>query len=417
MLSCQKIKKHTEITVINSLRSLFRRIGKSKKIAKQFEQLPTPNLQLPTPNQIPNSQPKISIALDASRGEGEQKTGVEIYSQKIIGGLLKSFPDQKITLYSRQKLDLSLPPKADNKYYSHQKFFTIFFLQKEIIKEKPKLLFVPSAAIPFWISDKTKCITTIHDLAFCVFPHLYSMEERLYLKNSTRRAVKNCSRLIVPSQSTKQDLIKYFSCPPEKIKVINLGFDFPSSKNNFSPKNQFIFIGRIEDKKNLINTVRGFKEFLKKHKGYSLLLCGRDGFGAKKIREEARGEPVIKFLGFITQEEKIKLIQESRALLLPSFYEGFGLPILEAQSLRTPLICSDIPSNREIAGLGALFFHPRDPSDLARKLEDSLDDKKTQKIITEGNENITKFSWERCIRETSDLIREELGVCNFSYLK
>ena len=356
-----------------------------------------------------------TIGIDASRLESKEKTGVEIYSKKLIEEILKLPGEKDLVLYSRKKLPSSLMKgkaltgKVANRYFDCERFFTIFFLQKEILRNPPEILFVPSAAIPFKIPKKTKCITTIHDVAFHFFPELYSSFERFYLRNSTKRAIKNCSKIIVPSEATKEDLVEHFHCPEDKIEKIEMGFEMDGRWGmGVAKKKQFLFVGRIEEKKNLINAIKGFKKFSQKFPDYSFLLCGKPGFGYKKIRDEAREIKKIKFLGFVSEAEKIKLIRESLALVLPSFYEGFGFPILEAQSLKTLVLCSEIKSNLETSGGLALFFNPESPEEIFQTFEKSLDEKEREELVKKASENVGRFSWERCARETFGVLRKGL---------
>ena len=167
----------------------------------------------------------MKIGIDASRYKHKEATGVEWYSRHIINGLLKeisaSGSEDEVILYSREKLDLS-----GNKVLSGQRFWTLGSLSKEMSKNPPDVLFVPSHVLPLNLPKRS--VITIHDVAFKHLKNSYSFSQYHYLNWSTKFAVKKATKIIVPSEATKEDLIKFFQCPVEKIVVIPHGFEAPA---------------------------------------------------------------------------------------------------------------------------------------------------------------------------------------------
>jgi len=347
---------------------------------------------------------KDFIAIDASRCFIKNPTGVEIYSQKIVKSILKINKQNKILLYSKQNFE-NIPKNIKIKIIQARRFWTIFYLQKEIIKNPPKTLFVPSSAIPFFIPYQTNCITTIHDVAFMKNKKSYSYFNRFYLENSTKRAVKYCKKIIVPSTATENNLKKYFNCNPKKIVKISMGLQ-KSDYMDLEPQKKekyFLFVGRVEEKKNLKNAIHGFNIFVKKNKDFKFIICGKDGFGSKEIKKNAKNKKII-FKGFVSEEVKKKLIKNATALILPSRDEGFGFPILEAQILKTLVLASNILSNKETSGKYAIFFDSNDIAKIATAMFNSLE--KNDKIIKNGFENACKYDWNICGKKTLEVLRE-----------
>ena len=198
------------------------------------------------------------IYIDASRvGEGAQRTGVENYSFHLIKALAKLAPNE-ITLISPKKIDLPVPQIVIP--------FPRLWTQVRLSLEcwwNPKItnLFVPSHLIP--IAHPKKTAITIHDVAFKRFPKAYGWLSRKYLDWGTSFAVRHAQRIIVPSDTTQKDLVEFYKADPAKITVIPLGFE-PSplkltlkdeervlGKYRLTAKRFFLFLGRIESKKNL----------------------------------------------------------------------------------------------------------------------------------------------------------------------
>jgi len=113
----------------------------------------------------------------------------------------------------------------------------------------------------------------------------------------------------------------------------------------------------------------------------------------------------IEFTGFISDENKYQLLSQAQALIFPSLYEGFGLPILEAQIMGTPIICSNIPVFKEVANTGALFFNPLSASDLAEKIKKIINNPVlAANLKNEGSKNYPRFNWQKSAKKLADIL-------------
>ncbi len=170
-----------------------------------------------------------------------------------------------------------------------------------------------------------------------------------------------------------------------------------------------LYIGRIETKKNVDGMVRAF-EIFKRATGapHRFVLAGKDGFGNEKIRQMARKSPFaedIIFRGYVTQEEKWRLLSSCGAFVFATWYEGFGMPILEAQAARAPVITSSVSSMPEVAGEGAFLVDPARPEEIAKAIEVVLENEERRAgLIEAGQANLVRFSWKKCAQETLDAI-------------
>ena len=356
----------------------------------------------------------MKIGIDASRAFGKERTGTEEYSYRLIKNLaMMDTSRHQVFLYARKNplADFDLPDNFQLKIISTNRFWTQIGLASEMMMNKPDVLFVPSYAIPQIHPAKT--VVTIHGLEYRCCPECYSLKERFILELNTRLSIKWASKIITPSESTKKDLVKFYKVNADKIKVIYHGVNSIKyqvlsikrpNKENFS----ILFIGRLEKRKNLVNLIKAFKIFKESYKlqatSYKLILAGKAGFGFAEIKKAIQDSPYKKDIvlkNYVSEEEKGELYKNADLFILPSFYEGFGLPILEAMSYGIPVICSNTSSLPEAAGDAALLIDPNNPEEIAGAMNKVFsDDNLRKEMIEKGFENVKKFSWERCARET-----------------
>jgi glycosyltransferase involved in cell wall biosynthesis len=360
----------------------------------------------------------MKLGIDISRAFVKEITGTEKYSYQLIKRLkLMELEDHQIFLYARKdsKIDFDLPKNFFVKKIAYNKCWTQVGLSLEIRKNPVDVFFTPSHSIPF-IHPKNS-IVTIHGLEFKYFPKCYSAKERLFLELNTLLSIKWSKKIIVPSENTKKDLMKFYRVNPEKIKVVYHGvrsikYQVSSIKHSNKKTFNILFIGRLEKRKNLVNLIRAFDISKKSYKlqaiSYKLVLAGKEGFGFEDIKKAILESPYkndIILTGYVSKLEKEKLYNSADIFVAPSLYEGFGLPILEAMSYGVPVICSNNSSLPEIAGNAGLLVDPNNIEKIAKTIKRVLDNADfREEMIKRGFKNAKKFSWEKCARETMDVL-------------
>lgn len=341
------------------------------------------------------------LYIDASRYNNTAlKTGVENYSWFLISELVRQAP-KDITLISPKKIDLPAPQRI----IPFPRLWTQVRLSWEILRNKKIVnLFVPSHLMPV-IHPKNTTIT-IHDAAFKRYPESYGRLSRWYLDWGTRFAVRHAKNIIVPSEITKKDLIHFYQADPTKIHVIPLGYEKIISKSEMrNPKCEinepyFLFIGRIETKKNIQTLIRAFEIVRQTHPEIKLVLAGKMGRGGEEIIKNYKNQNCVIGLGYISESDKWTLLKNCLCFVFPSLFEGFGIPLLEAMDAGAPIIASRIPSSLEIAKKNALFFDPQDAEELARQMEKILSDPSLrQKLTARYQETLACYSWKKCAEE------------------
>lgn len=329
------------------------------------------------------------------------------------------------------KPDFPLPEHWSIRGIWAPRFWTQIGLSLEMLLHRPDVLFVPAHTVPV-IHPKRTCVT-IHGLEYEASPESYAWHERLYMRWSIRFSVRFASQIITVSENTKKDLINLYQVPSEKITVIYEGvsqnFQFPIS--NFQPNQNasntklenldidskfriqnsrfFLFIGRLEERKNVRCIIEAFEYFKERTKlSHQLVLVGKSGYGNEKIRSRIQASSFkndIRELGYVSEVEKWKLLNHAEVFVFPSLYEGFGLPVVEAQLVGTPVITSDTSSLPEIAGDGALLVDPTRPREIGRAMVTlTTDPRRRAGIIDKATQNVKRFSWVHCARDVNQLL-------------
>jgi len=227
--------------------------------------------------------------------------------------------------------------------------------------------------------------------------------------------VKRADTIITVSNYSKNEIEKYYPLSKGKIDVIYLGFDEGfKALDNIKKKNQILYVGSINKRKNLIGVIKAFE--LLNQKDFTFLIVGNfsTNFSMnendKMILEKAKTNTNIEFKSGISDEQLVRLYNESKLFVFPSFYEGFGLPVLEAMACGTPVVCSDSSSLPEVGSDAVVYCAPHNIEDIKEKIEMVLGDEVLQqKMIQKGLERAKEFSWEKSSDEHVKVFKEILN--------
>lgn len=375
----------------------------------------------------------IKIGIDASRAFLKNRTGIEEYSYQVIKNLKNSFASEKVFLYVRknQKIDFDLPENWEIRVIKWPRFWTQIGLSFEMLLHPVDVLFVPAHTVP--IIHPKNTVVTIHGLEYEFCPNAYSFWDRIYMRVSIKNSCRWASKIISVSENTKKDLISLYDVDEKKIKIVHEGYDrgernFQSPISNFqlNQNDQFsilntkykiqdtkyiLFIGRIEERKNISNIVKAF-EILKGKDDFQhkLFLVGKGGFGYEKIRDQilkSKFARNVLELGFVSENEKWELLKNAEVFVFPTQYEGFGIPILEAQSVGTPVVASNNSSIPEVVDGSTLLVDPEKPEKIAEAINKLISNETLKDdIIAKGLDNVKRFSWEKCSGDIAQLLKD-----------
>lgn len=269
----------------------------------------------------------------------------------------------------------------------------------------------------------TKRVTTYHDLSYERFPEFFSWRQRFWHRVEMRPAwqAKFSDAVIAVSESTKQDLVGRYDIDPAKISVVYSGADaslrrpdkealerFRNEKH--LPGHFILYLGTLEPRKNVVGIIKAFDrlkespEFSRMH----LILAGAPGWLYRDIYVRAESSPNagnIHFIGPVDRTERPFYLSLASALAYPSFFEGFGLPPLEAMTCGTPVVASNNSSLPEVVADAGILVNPYDTFAIANALADVLKDEKLRSEMTaKGLARAARFSWQQCAEETLSVL-------------
>lgn len=388
------------------------------------------------------------IGIDGSRAFIKKRTGIEEYSYQTIKHLRDKFQNHQVVLFLREnhQVDFELPKNWSTKIIKWPRLWTQLGLSIELFKNPIDALFVPAHTVPVFHPKKT--VVTIHGLEYEFVKNGYSQWEKFYMRLSIKKSCKWASEIISVSENTKKDLIDLYGVDANKISVVYEGYSRSQERNFQFPISNFqaisndkisknlchsgldpeslgfkqgkilkqvqddkflLFIGRIEERKNIINIIKAFEILKEKYQiPHKLILAGKPGYGYETIKnkiQETKCKQEIIELGYVSEYEKWELLKNADCFVFPTLYEGFGIPVLEAQSVGCPVVAANNSSIPEIAQQSAILTDCADPNDIADGTWKLLSDKGLKNaIIAKGLENAKRFSWEKCAREISEIL-------------
>lgn len=282
--------------------------------------------------------------------------------------------------------------------------------------EKKSVLWVPHYNAPLYYSGTM--VVTMHDVAPLAMPEILdNAVKRVYAAMLIRRATKQAEEILCVSEFTACELGERLRVPADKITVTYPGLDAgwpktaaPHVEADGVP--YVLYVGNVKPNKNLGFLLRAFARVGNKVP-YRLVLAGKiRGFRTEDLaviqQAEAMGDRV-RFTDEISDKELISLYAGASALCLPSLYEGFGLPLLEAMQLGCPVLCSTAGALPEVGGEAALYFDPRDDADLAKKLLQVEDSPVMDRLRQAGRMRVEKFSFARCAERTAAVLNKVMG--------
>ncbi|KKQ96205.1 MAG: hypothetical protein A3C27_02150 [Candidatus Levybacteria bacterium RIFCSPHIGHO2_02_FULL_39_36] len=306
---------------------------------------------------------------------------------------------------------------------------------KVLNMENLDLVHFPYFSVPIFY--KRPYIITLHDLIVknyatgraSTLPYPLYLAKRLGYKAVLSNAVRKSKKIIVPSNAVRDEVLKAFpSINSDKVEVIyeggfgsnikNKKFNLPAGKAGIKniEREYFVRVGNYYPHKNIENLLFAFKmlinDFETRH--VKLVLVGKKDFFFKKIEKLVLSldlkENII-FLEDVDDQELISLYQNSKGVVVPSFMEGFSLTSVEALSVGSIVIASDIPVHREVCEACAIYFNPNDPDEIRKRMEEvfKLTKESRSELIKEGLEQSKKFSWKKMAKETLGIYKSQLN--------
>jgi glycosyltransferase involved in cell wall biosynthesis len=358
----------------------------------------------------------ISVGIDVQSTAGNV-TGLGVYAKNLVNALFREGrEDFSFELYRRgYARDLNTYQRL---------WWTEVTIPRLVARDGVDILHIPAFAPPR-LSKRTRTVVTVHDLIGMRYPNQLGMASRYYWGNWLPRSLKYADAFIVQSEFTKSDLVNHLRIQENKVTVIH-----PSGHEAFRAdaesgeiremrarlgvgERYFLAVGTLEPRKNferLADAFRVFKSSNQEWKDYQLVIVGSLHFAHGNYSRHLTGtigrSPDILFTGYVDISTLNLLYSGARAFAFPSFYEGFGIPLLEAMASGTAVIASRASSIPEVAGDAAQYVDPSDTDSIASALKVlATDDLRRKDLIEKGFARIGNFSWTETARRTLGVYR------------
>ncbi|MDO8269287.1 MAG: glycosyltransferase family 1 protein [Candidatus Levybacteria bacterium] len=358
------------------------------------------------------------IGIDANEANVERRVGISEYAYQILLNLYEFRKHKKnnytFVIYLKSNPLGELPEETEwwkYKVVKPAKLWTQIGLPFHLVTtlKRPDVFLTLTHYAPRIAPVPT--IVSVMDLSFLHFPETFRKNDLFQLTRWTEYSVKKASRIITISKSTKDDIIKYYKIPDDKISVVHLGLKMlsmeqtPSDLKDFGITKKFIlFVGTLQPRKNISRLIEAFSILPRKiQEEYQLVIVGKKGWLYEDILNAPKKYGVEKdtlFLDYVKDHDLPQFYRKAEVFVLPSLYEGFGLPVLEAMRYGCPVITSNISSLPEAGGDAALYVDPENTQEIADKISEVLKDNTLrQSMIDKGNIHYKKFTWEKAASE------------------
>ncbi len=371
------------------------------------------------------------IGVDGNEANVKNRVGSGQYALELLKEFAKN-KQHNFTIYLKEKPLTDLPEEGENfkyKVFGPKKFWTQFALPiKLTFGKKPDVFFSVAHYGPRY--SKVPYVVTIHDLSYLHYPHMFKKDDLLQLTAWSKYSIANSAHIVAVSKTTKDDIIKSYHLASSKITVTYEGYD----KSRFKPQpkskidqikkkykikdDYIIFVGTLQPRKNLERLIealalvnssslmvhRANNPMNDKQSTMNLVIAGKKGWLYESIFEKVKGmnlENKVISTDFVPDDDLPSLISGAKLYVLPSLWEGFGIPVIEAQACGVPVIVSNSSSLPEIVGESGVLVDPQSVDSIASGIKKVLTDEKMRSdLVKKGFENIKRFSWQKCAKET-----------------
>lgn len=369
----------------------------------------------------------MKIGIDGHTLSEKERFGVATYAFRLIEQIAQIKGEDDLLIYTKQKLEENFANNSGvNVKILKAKFgWTQWRLSLEfLLNTKPDVMLFLAHSISRYAPMPS--IVTIHDLAFLMFDQYFTKKDLNRLKKLTKDAAKRAQHIIAPSESTKKDIVKFYSDVPninKKITVIPMGIEtetfYPKPMQEIAKtklkykikRDYFLYVGSFQPRKNLPLLIKAYEKYREiVDEPIDLTMVGGKGWLTDEAFDSIKNSPAKEHIivtGYVKREELANLYSGAMAFVLPSLYEGFGMPILEAMASGTPTIFANNSSMPEIADNAGIPFETNDFNDLSLKLKLISTDLKYRKEICEkGLKRAKEFSWKKTAEKTLTLLRK-----------
>lgn len=346
--------------------------------------------------------------------------GTEIYLRELLAVLAQIDAGNQYIVFTNRETGADLVPGAPN-FAAAPQPVRAAFRPARILWEQTGLplaarrrsidvLLNPGFTAP--VLAPCPQVTVFHDLQYLRHPEHFRLIDRPFWRILLGASARRSRRLIAVSEATRDDLVRFYRLPPERIAVVPHGvdqrlFDLAAAR---APEPFLLCVSTLHPHKNLDRLLDAFAQWRTARPEFRLVLAGLKGFHTGPVEERIRAlglAEAVRVTGWLPREELYELFRTAWAFVYPSTFEGFGMPVLEAMAAGLPTACSDIRPLKDIAGDASLRFDPLDTAALVGVLDRLVSDETERaRLAAAGPARARRFSWRRAAEQTLAALKE-----------
>jgi len=353
-------------------------------------------------------------------------TGNEVYVRNLLREFAGLNNDSEIIAYiSKRALPAAVPQGVQTRLVSHNPYKRLGFDIPRLVRaDRPDLLHVQYTGP---ILSSVPLVVSVHDVSYLEHPNYFTRFRATQLRLTVKRTVDRAARVLTPSEFSKQAILRHYDLPAERVVVV------PNAvSSRFRPVDRdvaraevmqqfgipwpfILTVGDLQPRKNHLGLLQAFEDVIRARPSlpHRLVFVGKETWASPDLHQAVARSSVadrVHFTGFVEDADLLQLYGACDLFAFPSFYEGFGLPILEAMACGRAVVCSDTTAMPEVADSAGLLFNPHSTSEMARAMLDVLlDNELRARLERLGQQRATLFSWQRSARQTLEVYHDVAG--------
>jgi glycosyltransferase involved in cell wall biosynthesis len=354
-------------------------------------------------------------------------TGNEVYIRSLLHHFARLDHENEFFAYlSKPLADQDVPARFGKRRVSENPFRRLGLdLPLRLRNDRPDLLHVQYTGP---LSCNVPLVVSVHDVSFLEFPQYFTRFRATQLKITVKRTIEAAARVLTPSEFSRDAILRHYSIDPEKVTVIPNGA--PSAfrpierqvaaaavERKFHIRGPFILtVGDLQPRKNHLGLLRAFERLMRAHSQlqHRLVFVGKETWYSKELHRAVSASGVadrVDFTGFVDDADLLQIYGACDLFIFPSFYEGFGLPILEAMGCGRAVACSNLTAMPEVADGAGILFDPHSTDEMARAMGDVLLDSELRTRLERlGTQRASQFGWEQAAQRTLEVYYDVAGA-------
>ena len=360
---------------------------------------------------------------------GRHLTGNEVYIRNLLNGFAGLDRTSEFIAYlcaHSAEVSRVVPSRFTQRYVSRNSFLRLGIdLSRQLRRDKPDLIHVQYTA-PF--GCPVPVVVSVHDVSFLEHPEYFPRSRRMQLRITVKQTVERAAKILTPSEFSRQAIARAYDIDQSKIVVVPIAVSssfHPIAREvaagkvaaRFNIPSPFILtVGDLQPRKNHLGLLHAFEETLRQHPHlpHRLVFVGKETWYSKELHRAVMRSNVagrVHFTGFVEDPDLLQFYGACDLFVFPAFYEGFGLPILEAMACGRAVACSSATAMPEVANAAGILFDPYSVPEMARAIGDVLlDEEMRVRLERLGSNRAASFTWERAAQRTLDVYYEVAGV-------